>query len=355
MRKKALSLLAVAALAAPGAGAGADVPRDVAYVSNQDGGVTVIDLTRLEPIKTIDVGGKGPRGIAVTPDGKYLLTANQHTGDVSVVDTTDDRVVRRIPIGKNPEFLRISPDGNTAFVTYEPSATGRPPTAGAEKEAQKDNDENKTPAEVAVIDLGTGTVIRRLVAGLETEGIEFTPDGKSLAVTNEADNTITVYDLTDGKLVRTVDISAYGNRPRGIKISPNGSEYAVTMEFSDKVLILDRDFKLRKTVATEPGPYGVAFDRDGRYLWVDAARGGKLQVFDTTDYHVVATIAVGKRCWHFTFTPDGARVLEVCGRSNSVYVIDAAHYRTAKQISGLQLPWAAVTYPNANGSLDVAR
>ena len=352
MRNKAVSLLAAGVLAGPLVSAWADVPRDVAYVSNQDNGVTVIDLASLKPVKTIDVGGKGPRGIAVTPDGKLLLSANQHTGDVSVVDTSDDRVVRRIPIGKNPEFLRVSPDGRTAFVTYEPSAKGGPPKAGGKEE---EDEGNKPPAEVAVIDLQTGTVARRLIAGLETEGIEFTPGGKQLAVADEADNTITVYNLSDGKLVRTVDISASGNRPRGIKYSPDKHEYAVTMEFSDKVLILDPDFKVIRTVATAPGPYGVAFDHDGRRLWVDAARGGTLQVFDTADYHLIASIPVGKRCWHFTFTPDKARVLDVCGRSNSVYVIDATNYRTTQEISGLELPWGAVTYPNANGSLDVAR
>jgi YVTN family beta-propeller protein len=351
VQKKALSLFAVGVLSAPFVVAWADVPRNVAYVSNQDDGVTVIDLAGLRPVKTIDVGGKRPRGIAVTPDGKNLLTANQHTGDVSVIDTSNDRVVRRIPVGKNPEFLRISPDGKTAFVTYEPAAKGGPPKPG-EKAGDEDN---KTPAEIAVIDLSTGTLIRRLVAGLETEGIEFTPDGERLAVANEANDTITVYDLSDGKLARTVDLSAYGSRPRGIKASPNGRQYAVTMELSDKVLILDRDFKLLKTVATAPGPYGVAFDHDGHRLWVDAARGEKLQVFDTTDYHPLATIPVGKRCWHFTFTPDGTRVLDGCGRSNNVYVINAANYHTEKEISGLKLPWGAVTYPNSNGSLDVRR
>jgi YVTN family beta-propeller protein len=338
-------------LCAPFAGAWADVPKDVAYVSNQDDGVTVIDLTDLRPVRTIDVGGRGPRGIAVTPDGKKLLTANQASGDVSVIDTSDGRVTRRIPIGKNPEFLRISPHGETAFVTYEPSSTGGPPRPGQKEEAEGD----KTPAEVAVIDLDAGKLIRRLIAGLETEGIEFTPDGKSLAVTNEADNTITVYNLSDGKLMRTVEVSAYGNRPRGIKLAPGGREYAVTMELSDKVLVFDPDFKLLRTIATAPGPYGVAFDHDGRRLWVDAARGGVLQVFDTTDYHLLATIPVGKRCWHFSFTPDGTRVLDVCGRSNSVYVIDAVNFRVEGEVSGLKVPWGAVTYPNSNGSLDVRR
>ena len=51
--------------------------RGHAYVSNQDGGITVIDLNTLEATGNIDIQAKSPRGIAVTPDGKFILTANQ--------------------------------------------------------------------------------------------------------------------------------------------------------------------------------------------------------------------------------------------------------------------------------------
>ena len=37
--------------------------KGVAYVSNQDGGVNVIDLESMEIISSVDVGAKGPRGI----------------------------------------------------------------------------------------------------------------------------------------------------------------------------------------------------------------------------------------------------------------------------------------------------
>src|SRR5487761_2157873 len=96
------------ALVAPAPAASAAVPRNVAYVSTPEG-ITVIDLARLAPVSEIDVGGKGPRGLAITPDGRYLLTANEHTADVSVIDTATAQVVRRIHIGKNPEFMRIEP------------------------------------------------------------------------------------------------------------------------------------------------------------------------------------------------------------------------------------------------------
>src|SRR5690606_7975978 len=46
--------------------------RGLAYVSNQDGGVTVIDLNTMETVRSIDTKAGGPRGIGITPDGKTL-------------------------------------------------------------------------------------------------------------------------------------------------------------------------------------------------------------------------------------------------------------------------------------------
>lgn len=97
------------------AAASAGDPRPVAYVSNQEGGVTVFDLERMENARDIDVGGRGPRGIGITDDGKYLITANKDTADVSIIDTQSYRVLHRVPIGKNPEFARVY--GHRAYVT----------------------------------------------------------------------------------------------------------------------------------------------------------------------------------------------------------------------------------------------
>ena len=55
----------------------------VAYVTSQNGGVVVIDLATMETTGTIDVGARGPRGIGVTADGKYLVTANKEIAAVN--------------------------------------------------------------------------------------------------------------------------------------------------------------------------------------------------------------------------------------------------------------------------------
>jgi YVTN family beta-propeller protein len=337
-----------AGLCAATSGFGED-GKAVAYISNQKDGVTVLGLDQLTPVREIEPEAKEPRGIGVTADGRYLLTANNDRGDVSVVDTASAKVIKHIPIGKNPEFVRVQ--GDFAYVTFEPSVESGPPgSPGGEK--HEEEEANKAPAQIAVVDLKDWRIVRTIVSGRETEGIEFSPDGKRMLVTNEGDNTITVYELSTGELNKTIDTSSYGNRPRGIKVSPDGQLYAVTLEFSSKLLVLDRELRVLKAVSTGKGPYGVAFDRQGKRLFVAAAGNKQLQVFDAQTFAPIIDIPVGDRCWHFSFTPDDSRILVACGRSNNLYVIDANTYQPVKTISGLKAPWGVVTYPKAIGSLD---
>ncbi len=323
---------------------------DVIYVTNQEGGVSVLDPAQLGAGKTIDLEGAIPRGLAVTPDGKFLLTANQKTSDVAVIDTTTHKIVRRIPIGKNPEFMRIIPGGRLAFVTFEPSSDGKPPAPGAKDD---DDDDDKTPGQVAIIDLKTWKVVRSVVGAPETEGLEFLPDGRHFVITNEGNDTVTVHNIATGKLVKKVDLKPHGSRPRGIKLSPDGKQYVVTMEHSDSFVVLDSKFKFVKAVPTSVGPYGVAFDKAGKRIVVASGRGAKVQFFDATTHAMLAEVPVGKRCWHFTFTPDESKLLVACGRSNSVEVIDASTYKLTQTLADFKLPWGIVSYPKASGSLDV--
>ena len=96
----------------------------------------------------------------------------------------------------------------------------------AAEKAKDDDDES--PAYVAVVDLKAGKVIRRIRGGMETEGIEFSADGKHILVTNEADDNITVHNIASGKKVKTIDVKSYGDRPRGIKRAPDGKAETYT-------------------------------------------------------------------------------------------------------------------------------
>ncbi len=321
-----------------------------AYVTSQDAGVTVIDLATMEAVKQIDVKAAGPRGLSVTDDGKKLIVATRENESISVIDTATGEVLQQIPVGKNPEFVRVS--GNFAYISSEPSAKGGPPPKPGAKEEEDDDDEEKIPAKIAVVDLTAGKKVREITGGPETEGIEFSADGSKLVITNEADNTVTVHDIASGELLKTIHTHEQGDRPRGIKVSPDGNTYLATLEYGNKFMVLDKDFNLVRTVETGQTPYGIAYDRAGKHIFVATNKEKALQVFDAKTYEKIKDIPTGNRCWHFTFTPDDKQILLACGKSDAVFVIDAEKLEVTKQIEVKNMPWGIVTYPKAMGSIE---
>jgi YVTN family beta-propeller protein len=323
------------------------VPTNVAYVTEEDGGVSVIDLKTLTVVKRVHPEDTAPRGESLTPDGKYLFTANKNTSDAAVYDTRRLRLVRRVAVGDNPEFVKLQPGGDWMFTSFEPGSTGGPPTEGGA------DDDLGPPSQVVQFHVGDWARGQAFTAGIQTEGLEFSADGKTLIIANEAQNTLGIYDVATGKKTREVDLNAIGKRPRGVKRSPLGNGYAVTMEGSGTLALLDADFQVTRSIKTGERPYGVAFDRRGERIFVAAAGAQKLQVYSANSLQMLGQASIGKRCWHFTLTPDDSKLLVACGRSNDVYVIDANSYQGIKVLNGFQTPWGVVAYPHAYGSLDL--
>jgi YVTN family beta-propeller protein len=323
--------------------------RGKAYVSNQEGGVSVINLNTMETEGSIDIQAKNPRGIGVTEDGQYLITANKDDDNLSLIDLKTNQFIKHISVGKNPEFIRVFK--GQVFVSTEPASTGKAPVAGQDD----DKDDAKIPARIAVVDLGKGKKIREIIGGPETEGIEFSKSGKEIIVTNEADNTITVHNFSNGKLLKTISTKKYGDRPRGIKVAPNGKYYVATLEMGNSFIVLDNQFKHLKTVATGESPYGVSFDREGKRLFVATSKSKTLEVYDTSNFEKIKDIPTGRRCWHFSFSPDDKDILLACGKSDEVVVIDTDKLEVTKHIPNKEIPWGVVAYPKAMGSLDNAK
>ena len=112
-------------------------PTNVAYVSEEDGGISVIDLNTLKVVKKVHPKNVAPRGIAITFDGNYLFTANKDTADATVFKTRGLSLLKRIPVGDNPEFVKIGPSGKWIYTSFEPGSSGGPPTEGSAKRKKR--------------------------------------------------------------------------------------------------------------------------------------------------------------------------------------------------------------------------
>jgi YVTN family beta-propeller protein len=121
--------------------------REVWSAHSRDGGVSVIDVASKRVTQTIDIGTKRSNRIKLTADGRFALVSDLDAGDLVVLDAAARKVIKRVALGKSPEGILIAPDASRAFVAV--------------------NGDNY----VAVVDLKTWTVTRKLQTGRGPDGM----------------------------------------------------------------------------------------------------------------------------------------------------------------------------------------
>ena len=102
---------------------------DTAYVSNERANtISVVDVGSGKVTATWTTGHR-PRGIVVTPDGKYVLVAVGQDSAVEMRDAATGALITSLPSGQDPEQIFLTRDGTTLFASNEDDAAA-PATAG---------------------------------------------------------------------------------------------------------------------------------------------------------------------------------------------------------------------------------
>jgi len=210
-----------------------------------------IGTEKLEIDGVIPVG-KVPKYVAVTPDGRYVLTTNWCSYDLSIADTATNQEVKRIPIGEYPRGIVVSPDSKTAYVAV----------MGTQ--------------DIARVDLATFGVSYIRGVGGGPRHLVISPDGASLFVTLNAEGKVAKVDPVNGVVQYKVST---GQAPRSMAISTDGqSLYVVNYESSTMSKLATSDLHEIQTVQTGYHPIGITYDRTTGAVWV-ANYGGTIQIF----------------------------------------------------------------------------
>jgi len=100
------------------AGIVVDQRRYRAYVALSGGdAIDVIDVTSNAVINTIPLTpGDAPRELALTPDGKILLSSNVGSSTVSIIDPLSFREADRLNVPNQPGAVMVDRTGNRAFI-----------------------------------------------------------------------------------------------------------------------------------------------------------------------------------------------------------------------------------------------
>jgi DNA-binding beta-propeller fold protein YncE len=163
--------------------------------------------------------GQWPYNVAVAPDGKIALTAdNGDAGSsdgsvdtVSVVDLALDppRIVDRVVVGDGPEGLAISPKGDVAAAII---------LAGSNNPSAYFYKKN---GHVAVLSIAGDKVTKvgDVEVGGLPEGAAFTPDGKYLLVGNYLDQDLSILKVDGTKITDTGKRFKLPGHPASLRMS----------------------------------------------------------------------------------------------------------------------------------------
>ena len=144
--------------------------------------------------QTVVPVGKGPEAVDLSPDGNQVWTAHSRDGGVSVIDIAAKKVVDTINLAtKRSNRLKFTPDGRHVLIT------------------------DLDAGDLLILDAQSHKEIKRVKMGRTPEGILMAPDGSRAFIAVAGDNTIAVLDL------KTWEVTGHINTGTG----PDGMAWAV--------------------------------------------------------------------------------------------------------------------------------
>jgi YVTN family beta-propeller protein len=166
------------------------------------------------PASTAPVGDRSPIDLAFTPDGRFLVTANQTADTISLIRVDAGTVVSETPCGRRPAAVAVTPDGRRVLATT---------SFGGDLVVFDRIDERLTRTGVVHL-------------GFEPHGIAVTPDSRKAYVALASGGAVAVVDLATLKEVARIEV---GRWPRSLVLTPDGKRLAVGVSGDGGVAVVD--------------------------------------------------------------------------------------------------------------------
>jgi YVTN family beta-propeller protein len=241
-----------------------------------------------------------------------VFVLNSLDGNVSVIDPMTWTEVKRIPTGKEPHHLYLTPDEKSVIVA------------------------NALGDSLTFIDPRTATVQRTVYDVLDPYQLRFSPDMKWLVTAANRLNHVDIYrwDGQDLKLAKRI---ATGKTPSHVWIDTKSTTAWVTMQDSDELVSIDlKTQTLRSRVKTGSLPADVFGTPDNRYLLVGLTGGDGVEVYDVSsgEPKFVKKLLTGAGAHAFRAYGDRKHVFVSNRVANSISMIDYQSMQVVAQLPG---------------------
>ena len=175
--------------------------RIVVGIARGDGALDIIDPATLTLKKSVPVHGR-LHNVYVTPDGKYAITGSIRESILTVIDLATEQVAweAKLSGGVRPMTIETNPDGSTKRIFAQLSDLNGFAVVDFANRKETARIELPKPARDFETDGGRNSA--------PSHGIGVTPDNKTLWVTSIPNNAVVVYSLDDLKMLGQVALPA---------------------------------------------------------------------------------------------------------------------------------------------------
>jgi YVTN family beta-propeller protein len=259
---------------------------------------------------------------------------------VALVDPATDKILLKLPTGRGPHEVAVSPEGSTAYVSNFGRYSIYPPG-----DTQHDQPGNT----ITVIDVPTRKVKTSFDLGTHTgpHGMVVSHDGKLLWATSETPQAVLEIDTSTGKILHVWNTNQ--QRSHMIVVTPQETKFYVTNTVSGTVSTIDKTTGAVKVINTGPGTEGIAISPDGKEVWAASRLDAKISVISTdTDAIVASFPSGGSQPKRMAFTPDGSQVWVTNYKSNQVSVFDAHGRELLGEVTAEKAPSGVEISPDGH-------
>ena len=268
------------------------------------------------PSANVDQNRAANRGQPSTADTRaaatetgFVYTANEGENSFSAIDLSTGQV-KTVPVRVAPHNIQVSRDGSLLFVVGPPAAEPNGHSDSQSHNAESGHGDGHGTERGRLLIIDPVTLDAEGAVGIEVgrspAHVIADPQGKLAYVTNGADDTVSVVDIAQSKVVREIEV---GDSPHGMRMSPDGREIYVANTGDGSVSVIDvAGAKEGARIPVGEAPVQVAFAPDGRRVYVSSSAGNSVSVVDTATRKQIASIPVGRKPIQLFVTPDGRYV-----------------------------------------------
>ncbi len=254
--------------------------------------VIAVDAASNRITATYD-GVDNPHGLVATPDGEYLIAGG----------LSETPLPQGAPINTANSKLSVIHPAHGHVMSTLPVA-GWTHHQAITPDGRYVLSTHPTRGGISVADLTESKIVRSVATGPTPNYVLVTPDGKRVYVSNSGNNTISEIDTADWKVTRTLDAGA---SPEHMLLAPDGKRLYVANPRSGQVSEVSLETgKVERQYAMGKRLHGLDISDDGRWLFVSLISENKLVALDPrTDerrelslspapYHLGAVRGTGK-------------------------------------------------------------